>query len=49
MGVSWGLVADPLMRINWTTFALFLIYITAALFGVMNVVTAIFVESAMNS
>lgn len=48
-GISWGLLSEPLLRIHWSMVALFLLYVTTSLFGVLNVVSAIFVESALHS
>merc|ERR1711920_683842 len=48
-GKSWGLCMDPLMEIDGFFGALFIIFISVSIFGVMNVLTAVFVESAMTS
>jgi len=48
-GKSWGLVATPLFDLGWVYGALFLVFISITLFGVLNVLTAVFVESAMQS
>jgi len=48
-GVSWGNVMDPLTVVDNTFIGLFLAYISIVFFGVLNVVSAVFVESAMAS
>jgi len=48
-GVSWGEVMDPLSHVDGTFLILFLVYISISFFGVLNVVSAVFVESAMAS
>lgn len=46
-GQSWGVLMDPLPDVTFDI--CFLVYITIAFFGVLNVVSAVFVESAMAS
>mmetsp|Transcript_34250 Transcript_34250/g.90424 ORF Transcript_34250/g.90424 Transcript_34250/m.90424 type:complete len:724 (+) Transcript_34250:68-2239(+) len=48
-GVSWHHIFDPLSAMDSAYGALFLFYIALILFGVMNVVTSVFVESAIMS
>lgn len=48
-GISWHYAFQPLSHINWMYAGGFLLYITLVLFGVMNVVTSVFVESAILS
>eukprot|EP00928_Gymnodinium_smaydae_P035511 TRINITY_DN24983_c1_g2_i1.p1 TRINITY_DN24983_c1_g2~~TRINITY_DN24983_c1_g2_i1.p1 ORF type:complete len:715 (+),score=157.22 TRINITY_DN24983_c1_g2_i1:111-2255(+) len=48
-GVSWGLAVKPLFELHWSLVALFLLYVSITLLGVMNIVTSVFVESAMQS
>jgi len=48
-GESWGNLMDPLESIDSLYVAMFLIYISISFFGVLNVVSAVFVESAMAS
>lgn len=48
-GRNWGEVIQPLMGIGWVYTTLFMVYISAVFFGVLNVVTAIFVDSALQS
>jgi len=48
-GISWGEVAAPLADLHWTFLILFLMYISMTVFCVLNVVTSIFVESAMQT
>merc|ERR1740122_150213 len=45
-GLDWGAVMDPLGLLPWWYTVVFLIFISFLVFGVLNVVTAIFVESA---
>jgi len=47
-GVAWGDVLQVLMdRMHWFYVMLFLLFISFALFAVLNVVTGVFVESAL--
>jgi len=48
-GRSWGEVATPLMAVGPLLAALFFLFITLTLFGILNVVTSVFVESAMRT
>jgi len=48
-GKSWDLLLDPLTEVDPLFTALFLIFISLCMFGVLNVMSAIFVESAMAS
>eukprot|EP00927_Polykrikos_kofoidii_P082304 TRINITY_DN814_c0_g1_i1.p1 TRINITY_DN814_c0_g1~~TRINITY_DN814_c0_g1_i1.p1 ORF type:complete len:785 (+),score=94.43 TRINITY_DN814_c0_g1_i1:97-2451(+) len=48
-GISWELVLRPLVNIGWIYAALFITYITFAIFGLLNVLTSVFVESTMKS
>merc|ERR1712032_795771 len=48
-GKSWGLVMDPLLHVDTTFVVLFLMFLSVSMFGVLNVISAIFVESAMAS
>jgi len=48
-GVSWEVCFLPLLDLGWVHSALFISYIVLCLFGVMNVVTSVFVESAVSS
>jgi len=45
-GKDWADTLSPLAEITWWYVAFFVLYVTFVLFGVMNVLTAIFVESA---
>jgi len=49
-GESWGNVMNPLLsELPWPFPALFMLYVTVTLIGVLNVVTSIFIESAMQT
>lgn len=48
-GISWHLCLGPLAEINWSLPATFLLYQSITLLGVLNIVTSVFVESAMQS
>lgn len=48
-GMSWGFILNPLRALSGFYVFLFLAYISMTLFGVLNVMTAVFVESAMQS
>jgi len=48
-GYSWNDVAAPIKRLNWIYVTGLLTYLVLSLLGVMNVVTSIFVESAILS
>merc|ERR1712050_145652 len=44
-GVSWGDVVDPLMACSYWAVAVFCLYIVFVIFCVLNIVTAVFLES----
>lgn len=46
-GQSWGEVLDPLFVVGPAYGAVFLLYITVAVFAMMNTITAVFVDIAM--
>jgi hypothetical protein len=48
-GKAWGSILEPLMMLSWSGAVCFLVFVSICLFGVMNVITAVFVESAMQS
>lgn len=48
-GWSWNNILDPLAQLHQVYTAAVMIYIALVLFGVMNVVTSVFVESAVTS
>jgi len=48
-GVSWGESADPLLNYNLMYFLVFLVYIFFALFSFVNIVTGVFVDSAIQT
>uniref|UniRef100_A0A7S4QXF7 EF-hand domain-containing protein n=1 Tax=Alexandrium monilatum TaxID=311494 RepID=A0A7S4QXF7_9DINO len=48
-GQDWGMYYDALRELSAQYRALFLLYITFAIFAVVNIVTGVFVESAMQS
>merc|ERR1712100_687059 len=48
-GENWGPIVAPLVTENWMYGMLYALFISFALFAVLNVVTGIFVEGAMES
>jgi len=48
-GMSWGLLFDPLASADGMLAFLFISYVSICSLGVLNVVTSVFVESAMQS
>jgi len=48
-GISWGLTFQPLGSMGWIYSLSFLLFITSSVFGVLNVITSVFVESTMKS
>merc|ERR1719456_1672778 len=48
-GRNWGEVIDPLFDVSAAYALLFLAFISITFFGVLNIVTAIFVDSALQS
>jgi len=48
-GYSWNELAAPLRCVGPMSFYLFILYTAVAIFGVLNVVTSVFVDSAMES
>jgi hypothetical protein len=48
-GKAWGDLLGSMMKINWFVTVVFIIYMSMTLFGLLNVITAVFVESAMQS
>merc|ERR1719189_483578 len=50
-GKNWGLVIQPLFQLSppWPFVGLFIMFISMTLFGVLNILTSVFVESAIQS
>lgn len=48
-GLNWGILVEPLSAIDQTAAGLFVIFISISFFGVLNIVTSVFVESAMQT
>jgi len=48
-GSEWPIVADPVHRISWGFTALWMIFICVMVFGVLNILTGIFVDAAMQA
>jgi len=48
-GVSWSHIATPLLHVHWIFMVFFLSFISVSVFGVLNVLTSVFVESAMQA
>jgi len=48
-GVSWEIVAEPLAQVHWAWLQLLLVYIAFTYFAVLNVVTGVFCQTAIES
>lgn len=48
-GIAWGEVVSPLIEADMAMVFLFLMFVAIIMFGVLNIVTSVFVESAMQS
>lgn len=48
-GISWDIVVFPLAEINWVWVGVFTIFIAFAYFAVLNVVTGVFCQSAIET
>merc|ERR1719195_2149160 len=48
-GISWGELLDSLEPVGFFYMCLFMLYITLAIFVVSNIITGIFVETAMQA
>ena len=48
-GRAWGEIFAPLSKLHWAASESFLLFLSICMFGVMNVITSVFVESAMQS
>eukprot|EP00927_Polykrikos_kofoidii_P075103 TRINITY_DN7115_c0_g1_i4.p1 TRINITY_DN7115_c0_g1~~TRINITY_DN7115_c0_g1_i4.p1 ORF type:complete len:681 (+),score=65.01 TRINITY_DN7115_c0_g1_i4:37-2079(+) len=48
-GISWESVLRPLLRVHWVYAICFLLFITFSIFGLLNVITSVFVESTVQS
>merc|ERR1719463_908293 len=48
-GIDWDAAARPLFEIGWTSGTVFTIYIIFTVLAVLNVVTGIFVDTALKS
>mmetsp|Transcript_56434 Transcript_56434/g.127326 ORF Transcript_56434/g.127326 Transcript_56434/m.127326 type:complete len:308 (+) Transcript_56434:2-925(+) len=48
-GVSWGVCSDALMDIDWFTGALFFFYVAFTILAVMNIITGVFVDNAVET
>lgn len=46
-GADWGDVANPLLELHWAYAVFFIVFMCFALFAVLNVVTGVFVEGAL--
>jgi len=47
-GISWHAVADPLTKVHWSNGIVFTFFVFFTLFAMMNIITGIFVDSAIN-
>jgi len=48
-GLEWKLAAWPLMKLSWVYAAMWTLYITFMIFGMLNVLTGIFVDAAFQA
>mmetsp|Transcript_61876 Transcript_61876/g.175746 ORF Transcript_61876/g.175746 Transcript_61876/m.175746 type:complete len:637 (+) Transcript_61876:66-1976(+) len=48
-GVSWGVVSDALFSFDWTLAALFFFYIFFTILAVLNIITGVFVDNAVET
>lgn len=48
-GLDWSEAAEPLTDINWTFGVIWVVYIGFTLFGILNVLTGIFCDAAMQA
>jgi len=48
-GVSWHEVSDPLLLVHWSQAALFFFYITFTILAVLNIITGVFVDNAVET
>merc|ERR1719329_991680 len=46
-GLSWGEAADPLLAVNFPFGLLFLVFVFFTIFSVLNIVTGVFVDGAI--
>mmetsp|Transcript_108954 Transcript_108954/g.351773 ORF Transcript_108954/g.351773 Transcript_108954/m.351773 type:complete len:466 (-) Transcript_108954:4-1401(-) len=48
-GCDWADLVAPLKEISWAYYLLFLVYLTVTVYGALNIMTATFVESAVQT
>mmetsp|Transcript_108698 Transcript_108698/g.350920 ORF Transcript_108698/g.350920 Transcript_108698/m.350920 type:complete len:641 (-) Transcript_108698:88-2010(-) len=48
-GVSWGVCCDALLTIDWFSGALFFFYVAFTILAVMNIITGVFVDNAVET
>mmetsp|Transcript_101141 Transcript_101141/g.286625 ORF Transcript_101141/g.286625 Transcript_101141/m.286625 type:complete len:641 (-) Transcript_101141:106-2028(-) len=48
-GISWGVLCDALIGINWLAGVLFLFYVAFTILAVMNIITGVFVDNAVET
>eukprot|EP00927_Polykrikos_kofoidii_P004781 TRINITY_DN11890_c0_g1_i2.p1 TRINITY_DN11890_c0_g1~~TRINITY_DN11890_c0_g1_i2.p1 ORF type:complete len:697 (-),score=115.86 TRINITY_DN11890_c0_g1_i2:17-2107(-) len=48
-GRDWEEVLRPLMRVHWIYIVTFMVFITFSIFGLLNILTSVFVESTMKT
>jgi hypothetical protein len=48
-GTSWGEFAAPVSKIGWAAYSLFYFYIFFTMFAVLNIVTGVFVDNALQA
>jgi len=48
-GINWGVIADALLTIDWTSALLFLFYIFFSMIAVLNIITGVFVDNAVET
>lgn len=48
-GVSWAEISDPLGKVHWSNALVFCFFVFFTIFAMLNIITGIFVETAINS
>uniref|UniRef100_A0A7S0AXZ7 EF-hand domain-containing protein n=1 Tax=Pyrodinium bahamense TaxID=73915 RepID=A0A7S0AXZ7_9DINO len=48
-GISWGVASDALFAIHWTSAVLFFFYIFFTMLAVLNIITGVFVDNAVET
>jgi len=48
-GVSWGVMSDALFNVGWPLAALFFFYVSFTMLAVLNIITGVFVDNAVET